>query len=386
MPIEDIIGRDDKADSLWKEAERSSLLMNDIRRFGKTSVLRLMENRAPIGWYCVRTTVEAARSTSVLVEKTFLDMQQHAGLVTKIGYLINSFVDKTDPKIGFQGLQLTLKSDFQANAWKVFQTVLKNLNEHLKEDDMKLLIIWDEFPAAIRAIAKKEGPDSAEDVLALFRSLREDDNSDRIRWLLAGSVGFHHVLRYVGGHGAEINDLQRVEIGTLSKEWAAWMLKCLLVGIQITWKDSQIAEMSKVSGGIPYILMMIAKHVEINNCPLPDSAEQAQDLLLSAASDPSLKDNWTPLLERITDYYAEEFRDIARVVLDAVASNKMTKQELTDIISKELVPVPDINDMKKTLDLLIADHYLKYDRFTDSYSWKHEPLCAIWKGLNRINE
>ena len=54
-------------------------------------------------------------------------------------------------------------------------------------------------------IASKEGPDAANHLLQTLRSLRRQGS--RLRWIVCGSVGFHHVLRQCNATEGVVNDV-----------------------------------------------------------------------------------------------------------------------------------------------------------------------------------
>jgi hypothetical protein len=60
-------------------------------------------------------------------------------------------VEKVDAKAG--PITFQLKPEFRENPSLTFRAVLKSLNDTLKYDDSRLLIMWDEYPDAIAAIA-----------------------------------------------------------------------------------------------------------------------------------------------------------------------------------------------------------------------------------------
>jgi hypothetical protein len=386
VDLADIIGRDEIVTELWRDVERGNIRINEMRRFGKTSVLRLMESRTPAGWVCVRTSVQAARSSSDLIAFTLKDLLLHAGIKQKLKQALTSFgqlVDHVDVKAGSATFQL--RPEFQASPAITFPAVLHSVNEALVHGNQRLLIMWDEFPDAIGAIAKKEGADAARDLLALFRANRESSDSDRIRWILTGSVGFHHVLKAVGGHGALTNDVAVKALGPLSPEWSRWFAESLLLGVGRRAAPIEAAAIAAVSGGIPFVCALMIRHLRDDRMTtwqtLPRNTDQARDLLIDAATDPSLSDDWTPLLSRVDDYYGDE-SELVETILDTVARTAMTETEIEATRGMQAFHTQE-RDVHRLFDLLLQDHYLTYDWRTGLYSWKYEPLRTIWQAMRR---
>jgi hypothetical protein len=180
-------------------------------------------------------------------------------------------------------------------------------------------------------------------------------------------------------------DLTRFDIGTIAPEWSDWMMQCLLVNIDRPGTPEQITRISEAAGGIPYLLMMMAKYMASNPVQMPETKEEAVDLLISATADSAMRDNWTPLVMRIMDYY-EGLRDTAEAILDAVARTNMKLAEIVEFTARNLTPAPGKRDIEGTLELLIADRYLCYHRESGTYAWLYEPLRTIWQTLRRAEE
>jgi hypothetical protein len=380
VPLEDIVGRDEVVERLLRDLERVSLTMNDMRRIGKSSVMRLLESRMPPGWVCVRTTVQDATSTTELVELTLQKLITHAGIGEKAKEKIRSLGKNVTSSLNLSVFKLEISP--QENAFDAFRSVLKSIDEQLERDDKRLLIIWDEFPDAIRSITAKEGTEAAADVMHSFRAFREKSNSGRIRWLLTGSVGFHHVLRTLRGRKTTINDLTSVALGPISPDWACWMAECLLLGIGKEASPEQIKALAGASGGIPIILELMVKYIRDENASLPHTPQEAEALMVEAAASPEFGSNLAPFVERVEEHYGE-YVDMAYQILDRLARNPMSGDELAQQLAGLWGANFEQRSLDNVLDLLIADYYLSYDRKSGLYQWLHTPLRVIWNARRR---
>lgn len=385
VPDEDIVGRDETADSLWEDLESNSIQISEMRRFGKSTILRLMEMRAPEGWTCVRTTVQDARSTNDLIELTLQELLGHSSIKDRIKKDILSLgqrvdgIDITTPVANFH-----LNPDLKQSASQTFRTVLESLNSDLEQDNVRLAIMWDEFPDAIDAIRQNESPEAARNVLALLKANRESADSGRLRWVLTGSVGFHHVQRLLGGHGQEMGDVITRDVEPLTKDWTRWLAESLLLGIGLD--DTAAAwDIADISGGIPYVVEMMVKFLRDTHhsdpAALPHSETMARKLLIEAAGDPAIGSNWTPLLTRVDDYY-KELAPLAEAILDTVARSPQTLDEIANSV-KEVAPAAGQREVRQVIDLLVDDHYLVFDYDSSTYSWRHQPLQLIWQAKRR---
>jgi hypothetical protein len=382
VPDEDIIGRDETADSLWQDLATNSLLISEMRRFGKSTILRLMERRAPRGWLCLRTTVQDARSTADLIDLTLQALLAHATLKERVKRHILALGHQIDD-IGINTgvVNLHLSGQPAPGAGQTLRRLLEALDDDLRHDDARLAIMWDEFPDAIDAIRAKEGAAAARDVLALLKASRQNDDSQRLRWVLTGSVGFHHIQRALGGHGQEMADLTARGVGPLTPAWSRWLATALLLGIGREPDPAPARAIAELSGGIPFVAEMMVKYLRDNRrgdpAALPPSPAAARRLLVQAASDPAIGANWTPLLARVEDYYGD-LADLAETILDAVARSPLTLAEAVSAVARAAAPA-DRRQARQVMDLLVDDHYLVFDHDSATYSWRHEPLRVIWR-------
>jgi len=377
VPLGDVVGRDETVGAVWRDVEANSLLINEMRRFGKTTMLRLVEARTPEGWYCVRTSVQDARSTLDLIELTLHELIRHAGFGQRAKNMIGNVlkvVPETQADIG--PVSLALRAPGQPSPFNVLRDILRGVNRELEDDGKRMLIIWDEFPDAVWGIAKAEGNRAAEDLLAIFKAGRENDEGQRIRWVFTGSVGFHHVLHLIGGHGGGISDLTNVEFGPLTPEWTRWLTASLLLKLGIDAPEQVTCSIADVAGGIPFVVEMMVKYVRDHQTPLPYTIRQAHDMLVAAASDTAIGANWTPLLSRVEDYYGDD-ASFANDILDHLARSPLSADQLRAAVSANHQNLDDV------LSLLINDHYLQYDGITGLYSWKYPPLRWIWLARRR---
>ncbi|MDR2486672.1 MAG: hypothetical protein LBD12_01780 [Clostridiales Family XIII bacterium] len=386
--VEDIVGRDRYVEKLWAELEYHSIIIKEARRFGKTTATRLLEARAPKGWVCVRGTVQDAKTTADLVGLTLCRLHQHAEIDRKLKKAIESVGRVTKSmSAGAFGANLSFEFHNGQETMIHLRRILASVGSYLGKKEKQLLIVWDEFPDAIRTITKTEGKDAAAHMMAFFRALREMEGGEYIRWALTGSVGFHHVLKVLPGRSSLINDMLSVDLPPLTNEWACWMAKCLLIGIGRKTDGAEL--LAVASGGIPFVLELLVKHLKDMNQATPETADAATKLLNEVAVSDSLGSNWAALLERVEGYYGED-RDLAEDILDLYAESALPNAEMYDALAKKRknkrADVPEDTHISDVLRLLIDDHYLRFDLNTRCSSWRYEPLRAIWRARRAVTK
>ena len=73
LAVENIVGRDDFIRSMWDVLEGRSIYMNDVRRVGKTQILRKMEADPPKDWYAVKRDVGGQHTAAEFATRVYKD-------------------------------------------------------------------------------------------------------------------------------------------------------------------------------------------------------------------------------------------------------------------------------------------------------------------------
>lgn len=380
LPLVDTIGRDTDVERLWSILASSSLRINEMRRSGKSTVLRLVAARAPANWHCAFAQVQGVRSADEFVALILDELMRHAAISRRLKGSMRQFA-KSIKSINVMNVGFELADDFKERPWAVMRQVMTSVNAELERTGKWLVIILDEFPDAIRAIADRD-PESAQQVLTLFRSARDNPGGVRIRWILTGSIGFHHVLRDLPGHGEAMTDIIVAPLPPLTAYWTRHLATCYLMGIgQVDPSEQGVDLVSRRSDGIPFVLAMMINELRWNQAALPETKEEADALLLLAANNPMWDDAWTPLLVKVDDYY-DELAELAYAVLDIVARTPCTLPALTSALEQRGIQASE-QSVSGTLRRLCDDHFLAR-KVTSGvgqtrYSWKFDSLRLIWQ-------
>ncbi len=232
--------------------------------------------------------------------------------------------------------------------------------------DAPLIIVLDEVTESVAEIGKSESPERAREFLAEHRRIRE--TYPQIRWVLTGSIGFHHVLRQIGTTTATLGDTQHFVLGSLSPGWSMWLAGSVLTGAGIADGHGQSAavraEIAAVTDGIPILIHLIGQYLRDGGRDSVD-VEEIQQILDTCFQQQDLSANLTHLLTRLTDYYEDTVPP--EVVLDHVASQPTTQSEL--------LLLPRVT--RALLQSLEADHYLGRND-ANRFVWKYPSLARLW--------
>jgi len=355
----DIIGRDQLIKQMWETLADRSIYMNDLRRIGKTQILNRMESLTPKGWLVIKrdlggfhTAAEFAtwtfRSSHDLLgkrERAFRRMQQLLGLL------------KGAEIAGV----LKLPSGAPA-AWKdVLIRTMTDLQEELVASAHKLAFLWDEVPFLIENIGKREGANVAMEVLDLLRS--QSQEHDRIRFVLTGSVGLHHVLaglRAEGYVGSPLNHMERIAPGPLQQKDARILAADLLRGADLACSDVEACAVvvAEAAGYVPFYIHKLVARLPRD---VRVDAEVIDKTVQNEIAHPDNDWDFAHYRTRLRSYYQIDERTVL-TILDAIAAADGPLS--FDGVRKGVAASQPLDNREKLLELLKLlqqDHYLARD-------------------------
>lgn len=344
----------------------SNLLLTDPRRMGKTFWMCTFAARER-SFHSYIIDYEGTYTVNDFLIKTAEALIKDCSLPTKARKVVEAIFKNSE--LAFSTKLLTLKSHFQQTSP---HDLLKRVVTSLETDssDAIPLVMMDEVPMAINNIAEREGPSSANELLQTLRGLRF--SASRIRWIITGSVGFHHVLRDFNITQGVLGDLEPLSLSPLLRNEAEELASCLLLGIEQPLIESVVNELIEVSGGIPFLLHAVAAKLghQHGNVVKPSDVRECFEDLIDSPEDL----NWFKHNRgRITRNYGTRARIANEILRKTLSETNMW------VTTDSLVPDDKAAD---TLEDLINDHYL--ERRGLSVRWRYPALQYIWARKMRV--
>lgn len=357
----EIVGRDREIARYWSVLERQGLLLGGERRIGKTHILRKMHEEGHPGFVTVFQELEGIESLSELVRELYHAMST----LLRRGKLKAAALDLWESLVPQQIKSFDLPH--VKDNWKaLLKQAITDALEVVPPED-KLVLIWDEFPLMAHNIKEREGAQSTIQLLDVLRHIRQTQpGASRLRFLMTGSIGLHHVLKSLHAHGnanAPVNDMQSETVPPMSAE-DAFLLSTRLLG-EIDPEATRAArfvplaqEMFRVVEGFPFYLQHVADRLsQLERPPVVNDVDEAVETLVLAPEDPG---NFNYNVERIKTYYDERDAEIALAVLGAIAAKDraMGLASLHKIVSVEVEGVTT-EQIRAVCALLVQDHCLQ---------------------------
>lgn len=375
-----VLGRDGDVDRAIGQLAGASLRLNEPRRLGKSSFLTRLAHVAPDGWAVVHQSFQGVGSTQELVERALSGIAGQRRLRTQAREAAKAFLSSGSLKASTpDGLVFELSPAFRTDPLGALTAGLASAAARLAPGEF-LVLAWDEVPDMAKAIADAEGPDAAVRALGLLRRLRGEfaASGGRVRWILTGSVGFHHLLRELGRDDL-VNDLENLSLGPLDAAWTDHLAERLLRGAGLDPADETVAELARVSAGIPVIAHLLASRAKSAQLEVLEPAD-VEPLFERVVGDLDEGHQFTSFLTRLNPYYGS-CQPGAAWVLDRLVNGPATRAELSDRLPEGL-GIGSEDQLREVLGWLEADHYLVAGADGDGgrhLAWRYEPLRRIWE-------
>jgi len=209
-----------------------NILVSDPRRMGKTFWMVWFAAKMAAGdrFRVVRIDYQGVASIDEFLRKTAESLAKSQGLPKRFHQYLGGLFDNIE--IGAAVGPVTLKMAHQKSAstpLELLGNILARLDHDLADGDGPTLVIaMDEVPDAVESIARNGSPKDGFNLLERLRALRHA--SSRVRWIVAGSIGFHHVWSACGADEGVINDLNTLAIGPLPPAEAVTLTRRLAQG------------------------------------------------------------------------------------------------------------------------------------------------------------
>lgn len=372
---DEIVGRDQFINQLWRVLERQSLVLTAERRIGKTSVMNKMRAENDKNKLIIYRDLEGLQTSLEFVEAVFHDVEDHLSRLTRNAERARRFLrDFEDGSI--KGFKLPKAV---APHWKDFLN--STIEDLVGNQDGQVIFFWDELPLMLHKIKISEGERAAMEVLDTLRALRQTHT--QLRMVFTGSVGLHNVLaslRRAGHANAPVNDMQTVEVPTLSPEDGCDLAQKLLAGENIQTDDVEATAglVAQLVDGNAFFIHHVIDQMVVQYQGRIVSAE-VEKLIDACIRDP--QDAWhlKYYQDRIRTYYAEDEQDFAFHLLDVLAvSEQALSFDDTFNQLKARLDTEDKNKVREVLTVLQKDHYVFMNE-AGHYCFRFSLIQRSWR-------
>jgi hypothetical protein len=376
LAAENIIGRDELIAEMWSILEGRSIYMNDLRRVGKTMILDKMKAQPARGWLAIKRDLGGCHTAAEFATRAYRDSNDVLGGKQRALRRMEDLLGKLK---GAEIAGVLKLPDGSPIPWKeVLSRTFADLEEHLQQTNEHFVFLWDEVPFLLDNVSKREGPAVAMEILDTLRALSQDHS--RVRLVLTGSVGLHHVLTALRAKGylnSPLNHMERIAPGPLAPTDAAQLALELLRGanLQCSEPEGCAQPLAEAVGNVAFYIHKLASRLpkkrEINPALIDETLQK----------EITHPDNDWDLLHyrtRLQLYYGKD-ESLVLHILDAVAGAEkpLSAEAIRKAVSAK-TPFDDMEHLRKLLRLLQQDHYLDRDA-KGHYSFRFALIRRWWR-------
>ncbi len=382
---EELYGRAEFIDHLWRQIEGNNLLLLAPRRFGKSGVMRHVLLRPRDQYLPIYLDLEDVDSPAELVWRVSREVLSHdklrAALRSAKGLptAVMSWVKDTFDEVEYEGAKVKFKSAIQED-WR---SAAKRLLLEMEKVGPIIIFIFDELPAMLDNICAQHGDKAATDFLAWFRSarLQQKDHLRRYRFIAAGSTGIDVTLRRLGD-ADKLNDFERLYVQPLERDAAVRLIADLGDGMGVSLTEVLTDRVLELIGPpVPYFIHLFFSQLG----QLPKRAEQ---LALETLDEVYQQRVLGPTCKHYFDHYRDRLGRYGRLreraamaVLRSIAQAsraRVSRSTLFDVYRNARGREASDLEFNELMADLECDWYVSLDVTTNEYFFAVNVMRDWW--------
>jgi hypothetical protein len=371
---DEVVGRDELIERIWRRLQRQSVVLTSERRTGKTSILNKMKMELAPGFVVLTEDpdIEGLHSPLEFVERVYRDAERHLRPFQRKSGFRKAFAKLA----GFELAGVVKFPGSLAPDWKpLLETLLDDLADVPGE---RLVFLWDEMPVFINNVRLRLGDNEAAGVLDVLRAVRQRHR--RIRMVFTGSIGFHTVtgaLTAAGVNSPLLNDMFLQDVPPLAPDDGTLLAAKLLASEGVDTSDRQAVAraVASAAGHVPfYIHHIVDALIERGGAADVASVAEVVARRLRDDNDPWLMSHY---LTR-TSHYPPRQKDVALALLDILAREDASGFDRLFSLLQAHLPAHDEELVRGVVMLLKRDHYITQAE-SGNYTFRSALLREWWR-------
>lgn len=346
------------------------ILFTAPRRIGKSSVMKDLEKTCPDGVLAIYEDIESDKNQHEFFKRLFELLVERLGKKGKLkrlaGWLKSKSIGEVSPdgRVKFIEKQRDYKSE------------LLELIKEMGSEQLKVVMLLDEFPDVLQSILDNDGKKAAVDTLHTLREIRHTSEFKNFTLVFAGSIGLEHVVAKVDGRLKLINDLEPIQIDQLDPEEAKDLIHQLLEGASMTISEEVMDYMlEKINYLLPYFVQLMLD--KTNRVLRKKRQTELTEEDVDTAFELVVKEgrNFGDWEKRLTDYLSKMDAEFCIGMLTRYAHDP--EYLLQKALNYSVKVKPDTHYKELLDDVLVKDGYLA--REGQKYRFQSPFLREWWK-------
>lgn len=382
---DELFGRNDLLDTLWRQIRTNNILLLAPRRFGKTGIMHHVLTCPERGFLPMYLDLEDVDSPSEFVWRLLRELLSESRFRSALQGLrglpksLTGWIKDAFDEVEFEGTKVKFKESISLS-WR---DAARKLLVELEKAKPTLIFILDELPAMLEKITRSLGENVTRDFLAWFRAVRlqRKDALRRHRFIVGGSIGIDLILRKLDVPD-KLNDFQRLYVEPISGDEAVRLSRNLAETLHIKMTDDHVHHiLGLIGANVPYFIHLIFS--QLGQSPStkrqPLTREILEKIFHNRVLGPTCKHYFDHYRTRLARYgRARERRALA--VLQAVASQgKVSAGVLYDVYVKASRSSASERDFNEMMADLQCEWYLVLDIHTNEYYFMIHVMREWWR-------
>ncbi len=369
--------RTETEQEIWAELDKGNyVLLAAPRRVGKTSIMKYLASQGKEGYLMVFHNVQGINSEIELYKTLYGLVLNCLSKTTRLkkwftNYLKTKTITEIDINGGFK------IETAQINYLEEFNRLINDLNT---KDAETIILLIDEIPELLHRLNKNGEKDEASSIIKNLRQWRQNQNFNKLRLVLAGSIGIHYVVNAIEGRTADLNDLNIITCPPLNhnqtSDYIEWATERATVKYDEDLKNHLFG---KVHYFVPYFMNLMLH--EIDGIARKVNSPAITKQTIDDAFDAVLHKNqhFADWKKRLSDYLPKADFNFVNEILTHIAHNdSITIQVIYD----KAVKHEKTSDYMDFIDNLARDGYIA--EIEKSYQFLSPFLKSFWKNNNPV--
>ncbi len=353
------------------------ILIAAPRRVGKTSLMYYLLDNPQDNYRLMYIITESVNNENEFYRKILnaLLKTDHVKGSKKVVAFLESHIPNIK-KIGPEGIEFGVKEDYD------YFDILSRILKSISEENLKLIIMIDEFPETLENIVEDDGENAGRHFLQTNRELRQNlELSRAVQFIYTGSIGLENVVSRLNAVNT-INDLDRLKLPPLTTDEAKRFISLLSANLQFQLSKAQIDYiLQKIEWLIPFYIQLAIS--ELRNLWRDESLHEINLQTIDRAFDQMLErrnqfEHWHTRLR--TSFKGDEYNFVKEVLNILSENSEINSNEIHDLAVKH----SQVVHYQDFIGSLVYDGYINNHDNPKEYRF-NSPILKTWWRKNVAN-
>ncbi len=271
-------------------------------------------------------------------------------------------------KIGAFGVEFELENREKEKYADIFLDLMKKLDN----EEIRIVIMVDEFPSTVENIHQKYDLPAAVQFLKQNRTIRQA-SAGGIQFIYTGSIGLPAIVNRLNTPES-INDLNQVEVPPLSLEDGKKFTEQLLVAAKVPFEKPSVDYLlQKINWLMPFFIQLsVQELIDLFDQNETTVSNEIVDLAFQQICNQRNNIHFDSYYNRLKDTFSTEDYELALKLLNLISGkNEISKIDLLKALELEHIE----KDFNPIIESLVYDGYINLRNGIFTFN---SPILRLW--------